>query len=94
MSGATIKVLYFARVAELVGKRTEDWPLAETVTSAHRGDAFRGCEYIIDALKTRAPFWKRETLAAGDSFWVEQRQSDADRTQSWDDPDTPTKEHP
>ncbi|AEE67924.1 molybdenum cofactor biosynthesis protein MoaE [Bordetella pertussis] len=62
--------------------------------SAHRGDAFRGCEYIIDALKTRAPFWKRETLAAGDSFWVEQRQSDADRTQSWDDPGTPTKEHP
>ncbi|CFU01292.1 molybdopterin converting factor [Bordetella pertussis] len=45
-------------------------------------------------MKTRAPFWKRETLAAGDSFWVEQRQSDADRTQSWDDPGTPTKEHP
>ena len=44
--------------------------------SAHRGDAFRGCEYIIDALKTRAPFWKRETLAGGSSFWVEQRQSD------------------
>ncbi|AZR85487.1 molybdopterin converting factor [Bordetella pertussis] len=34
MSGATIKVLYFARLAELVGKRTEDWPLAETVTGA------------------------------------------------------------
>ncbi len=53
--------------------------------SAHRGDAFRGCEYIIDALKTRAPFWKRETLADGGSFWVEQRQSDQDRTQSWDE---------
>jgi molybdopterin synthase catalytic subunit len=52
--------------------------------SAHRGDAFRACEYIIDALKTRAPFWKRETLASGRSFWVEQRQSDHDRTQSWD----------
>ncbi|ANN73727.1 molybdenum cofactor biosynthesis protein MoaE [Bordetella bronchialis] len=52
--------------------------------SAHRGDAFRACEYIIDALKTRAPFWKRETLAGGRSFWVEQRQSDHDRTQSWD----------
>lgn len=52
--------------------------------SAHRGDAFRACEYIIDALKTRAPFWKRETLSSGRSFWVEQRQSDEDRTQSWD----------
>lgn len=52
--------------------------------SAHRGDAFRACEYIIDALKTRAPFWKRETLASGRNFWVEARQSDHDRTQSWD----------
>jgi molybdopterin synthase catalytic subunit len=52
--------------------------------SAHRGDAFRACEYMIDALKTRAPFWKRETLASGRSFWVEQRQTDQDRTQAWD----------
>lgn len=52
--------------------------------SAHRGDAFRGCEYIIDALKTRAPFWKRETLAEGRSFWVKQRQEDNDRTLFWD----------
>ena len=52
--------------------------------SAHRGDAFRGCEYIIDALKTRAPFWKRETLASGEQFWVEQRQADDERTQAWD----------
>jgi molybdopterin synthase catalytic subunit len=52
--------------------------------SAHRGDAFRACEYMIDALKTRAPFWKRETLASGRSFWVEQRQTDDDRTRSWD----------
>jgi molybdopterin synthase catalytic subunit len=52
--------------------------------SAHRGDAFRACEYMIDALKTRAPFWKRETLSSGRSFWVEHRQSDTDRTQSWE----------
>ena len=51
--------------------------------SAHRGDAFRGCEYMIDALKTRAPFWKRETLTSGKQFWVEQRQTDENRTQSW-----------
>lgn len=52
--------------------------------SAHRGDAFRGCEYMIDALKTRAPFWKRETLSGGHSFWVEQRDADEQRTQAWD----------
>lgn len=52
--------------------------------SAHRGDAFRGCEFMIDALKTRAPFWKRETLSDGESFWVQQRQADQDRTEAWD----------
>lgn len=51
--------------------------------SAHRGDAFRGCEYMIDALKTRAPFWKRETLSDGNSFWVQARQADQDRTDAW-----------
>ena len=59
------------------------------VASAHRTDAFRACEYIIDALKTRAPFWKRETLASGESFWVQQRQADADKTGQWED-STPT----
>lgn len=59
--------------------------------SAHRGDAFRGCEYMIDALKTRAPFWKRETLSDGNSFWVEQRQTDHDRTRAWDAGDAPAK---
>jgi len=62
--------------------------------SAHRGDAFRGCEFIIDALKTRAPFWKRETLVAGDSFWVEQKQTDHDRTQAWESGPLPPKENP
>jgi len=41
------------------------------VASAHRSEAFRACEFIIDALKTRAPFWKRETLADGQQFWVQ-----------------------
>ena len=62
--------------------------------SAHRGDAFRGCEYIIDALKTRAPFWKSETLAGGKRFWVEQRQADEDRTRSWDEPPAGNKDTP
>ena len=34
------------------------------VTSAHRGEAFAACEFIMDYLKTRAPFWKKETTAA------------------------------
>lgn len=51
--------------------------------SAHRGDAFRACEFMIDALKTRAPFWKREELASGRSFWVQQKDADSARTEQW-----------
>lgn len=61
------------------------------VASAHRGDAFKACEYIIDALKTRAPFWKRETLEDGKRFWVKQHDADAEKTESWGTPD-PQKE--
>ena len=56
------------------------------VASAHRGDAFRACEFIIDALKTRAPFWKRETLESGKQFWVQQRDTDLAKTQTWNEP--------
>lgn len=54
------------------------------VSSIHRGDAFAAGEYIIDALKTRAPFWKREKLQSGDQFWVQQRDSDAAKTAEWE----------
>lgn len=54
------------------------------VTSVHRGDAFAAGEYIIDALKTRAPFWKRESLKSGENFWVQQRDSDLEKTQEWE----------
>ncbi len=53
------------------------------VASPHRGEAFRACEFLIDALKTRAPFWKREELASGEHFWVEQKADDRERTQAW-----------
>ena len=56
------------------------------VASAHRCQAFLACEYVIDALKTRAPFWKRETLADGERFWVQQRETDADKTEQWNQP--------
>jgi len=52
------------------------------VASAHRGDAFAACEFIMDYLKTRAPFWKREETPAG-SRWVEARDSDDSAAQRW-----------
>lgn len=52
------------------------------VTSAHRGDAFHAAEFIMDFLKTNAPFWKKEQTETGDK-WVEARQSDEDKTRLW-----------
>jgi molybdopterin synthase catalytic subunit len=52
------------------------------VASAHRGDAFAACEFIMDYLKTRAPFWKKEHRAEGAS-WVEARVSDDDAAERW-----------
>lgn len=71
------------RVGEL---RNSEQIVFVAAASAHRGDAFRACEYIIDALKTRAPFWKRETLASGERFWVQQKDSDAAKTAQWENP--------
>jgi molybdopterin synthase catalytic subunit len=55
------------------------------VASAHRGDAFAACEFIMDYLKTRAPFWKKEHGAQG-ARWVEARASDDDAAGRWQDP--------
>jgi molybdopterin synthase catalytic subunit len=52
------------------------------VTAAHRGEAFDGCEFIIDFLKTRAPFWKKEKTPDGER-WVEERKTDADAVDRW-----------
>lgn len=52
------------------------------VASAHRGAAFRACEFLIDALKTRAPFWKKEHTEQGE-HWVEARTSDAEAAARW-----------
>ena len=52
------------------------------VASAHRGDAFAACEFIMDFLKTQAPFWKKE---AGKD-WVEARTSDDAAARRWDAP--------
>ncbi|MDU0355156.1 molybdopterin synthase catalytic subunit MoaE [Paraglaciecola aquimarina] len=52
------------------------------VTSQHRQSAFQASEYIMDFLKTQAPFWKKETSENGDN-WVEAKQSDTDKADSW-----------
>lgn len=49
----------------------------------HRAAAFQACEFMIDTLKTRAPFWKREILHSGENFWVQQTTADALRTEQW-----------
>ncbi|WP_343551553.1 molybdopterin synthase catalytic subunit MoaE [Pantoea sp.] len=52
------------------------------VSSAHRGSAFAATEFIMDYLKTRAPFWKREVTAQGDR-WVDARDSDHQAAERW-----------
>lgn len=53
------------------------------VTSAHRGEAFAACEFIMDYLKTRAPFWKREATPAG-ARWVDAREADDGAAARWE----------
>ena len=52
------------------------------VTSAHRGAAFDACRFVMDYLKTRAPFWKKERTPQGDR-WVEARSADDDAAAAW-----------
>jgi molybdopterin synthase catalytic subunit len=52
------------------------------VASCHRGDAFAACEFIMDYLKTRAPFWKKETTPDGER-WVDARPSDESSAERW-----------
>lgn len=52
------------------------------VASAHREAAFNACEFVMDYLKTRAPFWKRELGEQG-AVWVDARESDVQRAKRW-----------
>lgn len=58
------------------------------VASGHRGEAFRACELLIDYLKTRAPFWKKETTGSGER-WVESRRTDQEAAARWDQGSAP-----
>jgi len=71
------------RILHRVGRlKPEDPIVLVAVTSRHRGDAFRACEFIIDYLKTDAPFWKKEHTEAGER-WVEARETDTTAKARW-----------
>jgi molybdopterin synthase catalytic subunit len=63
--------------------RPTDQIVLVVVASAHRGDAFAACEFIMDYLKTRAPFWKKEHRPEGER-WVEARSSDDQAAGRWE----------
>jgi molybdopterin synthase catalytic subunit len=62
--------------------RPTDQIVLVIIASAHRGDAFAACEFVMDYLKTRAPFWKKERTAQG-SRWVDARVSDDLAAERW-----------
>ena len=74
-----IDVLVIHRVGEL---KPTDQIVLVVVTGSHRGEAFAACEFIMDYLKTRAPFWKKEETPKG-ARWVEARASDGDAAERW-----------
>ena len=67
------------RVGEL---RVTDQIVLVGISGKHRGEAFDACEFVIDYLKTEAPFWKKETLPEGER-WVEARDSDETAKERW-----------
>jgi molybdopterin synthase catalytic subunit len=77
-----VDALVIHRVGEL---KPADQIVLVGVTSAHRGDAFAACEFIMDYLKTRAPFWKKEQTPEG-ARWVDARASDDDAAARWQPP--------
>jgi molybdopterin synthase catalytic subunit len=73
------KTLVIHRVGPLL---PEDQIVLVAVTSAHRGEAFAACEFIMDYLKTAAPFWKKEETPEG-SKWVDARVTDDAAMARW-----------
>jgi len=73
------------QVVHRVGEMRPEEPIVlVAAASRHRGEAFRACEFVIDYLKNRAPFWKKETTAAGER-WVDARASDRESEARWQD---------
>ena len=75
--------IYAARVIHRVGLlHPEDQIVLVAVTSAHRGESFKACEFLMDYLKTQAPFWKKEVTPEG-ARWVDARVSDDQALARW-----------
>lgn len=75
--------LYDILVIHRVGPlKPTDQIVLVIVTSAHRGEAFAACEFVMDYLKTRAPFWKKEETPSG-GRWVDARESDGAAAARW-----------
>ena len=72
-----------ATVIHRVGALSPGDPIVlVAVASSHRGDAFAACEFIMDFLKTKAPFWKKESTPGGER-WVGTRGSDLEALERW-----------
>lgn len=72
-----------ARVIHRVGPlQLQDQIVLVAVASAHRGESFRACEFLMDYLKTQAPFWKKETTPDGER-WVDARVADDQALERW-----------
>jgi molybdopterin synthase catalytic subunit len=75
--------IYAARVIHRVGLlQPLDQIVMVAVTSAHRGESFKACEFLMDYLKTQAPFWKKEVTPQG-ARWVDARVSDDAALAKW-----------
>jgi len=72
-----------ATIIHRVGKLyPSDQIVLVAIASTHRGDAYAACEFMMDYLKTSAPFWKKEYTPEG-SRWVDARTSDEERLKKW-----------
>ena len=75
--------LLAARVIHRVGHlQPGDQIVYVGIAAKHRADAFAACEFVMDYLKTRAAFWKKETDSSG-SRWIESRDTDKQRAERW-----------
>lgn len=75
--------IYDALIVHRVGTlKPTDQIVLVVVASGHRGEAFQACEFLMDYLKTRAPFWKKEKTPEG-GRWVDARKTDDTAADRW-----------
>jgi molybdopterin synthase catalytic subunit len=75
--------IFNARVIHRIGLlKPLDQIVLVAVSAAHRGESFKACEFLMDYLKTQAPFWKKEHTPTG-AHWVDARTSDDSALRKW-----------